>query len=63
MDEIKEIENWIEQSREWLPIKYLLSRIKELEEGIKVLERVDGGSDVSYSIDAKRKLYKLIEKK
>jgi len=32
MDEIKEIKDWIERNREWLPIKHLLARINGLEE-------------------------------
>lgn len=39
------------------------AKIKKLVDGIKLLKEVDGISDVSYSIDAKRKLYELVEKK
>jgi len=70
--ELEERQKWIDEvgrpqhpddERPWCAA-YLdcRARIEELEDGIAYLRSVDGTSDVSYFIDARRKLYKLVEK-
>ena len=50
MDETKEIETWIEQNREWLPIKHLLSKIRELKGELQREEQVHVMSVYDFNI-------------